>query len=27
VKYEPNWKRTPLNKRELERIIPEQQMN
>ena len=27
VKYEPNWERTPLNKRDLERIIPEQQMN
>jgi len=27
VKYEPNWEKTPLNKRELERIIPEQQMN
>src|SRR5688572_5880134 len=27
VKYEPNWKKTPLKKEELERIIPEQQMN
>jgi len=27
VKYEPNWEKTPLNKRDLERIIPEQQMS
>ncbi len=27
VKYDPNWDRNPLKKEELERIIPEQQMN
>ena len=27
VKYDPDWKENPLNKEEIERIIPEQQMN
>jgi hypothetical protein len=27
VKYDPDWNKHPLNREELERIIPEQQMN
>ncbi len=27
VKYEPEWEKHPLNRDDLERIIPEQQMN
>lgn len=27
VKYDPEWRKHPLNKEEMERIIPEQQMN
>ena len=27
VKYDPDWEKHPLNKEDIERIIPEQQMN